>query len=86
LIRNFHLVTEFGHFQTNETRNLTHFFFTTWPDYGVPQSAKLFLTFIIKVRERQAEMVKNLGDSWTGQTLGPPIIIHCSAGVGRTGI
>lgn len=71
--------------QTDETRNVSHWQFTSWPDYGVPSSALAMLTFLQRVREKQAEMVTALGDTWAGHSRGPPIVVHCSAGIGRTG-
>lgn len=71
--------------KTDETRHVSHWQFTSWPDYGVPASAIAMLNFLQQVREQQAIMVKALGDTWAGHHRGPPIIVHCSAGIGRTG-
>jgi len=66
-------------------RSLTHYQFTSWPDYGVPRSADAFLDFLFEVRSQQVELTAELGEKWAGHPLGPPIIVHCSAGIGRTG-
>lgn len=61
-------------FQTQETREILHFHYTTWPDFGVPESPASFLNFLFKVRE--------------SGSLNPehgPIVVHCSAGIGRSG-
>lgn len=71
--------------QTDETRKVSHWQFTSWPDYGVPTSAMAMINFLQQVREQQAQMVRELGDKWTGHPKGPPIVVHCSAGIGRTG-
>ena len=59
--------------------------FTSWPDYGVPLSATAMLEFLQRMRDMQSTLVTALGDTWTGHPLGPPIVVHCSAGIGRTG-
>ena len=59
-----------------QNRTITHLQFTGWPDHGVPQTADSLLKFI------------DTFDMLTEQcsaTAGPPIV-HCSAGVGRTGV
>ncbi|XP_058061455.1 tyrosine-protein phosphatase non-receptor type 9 isoform X1 [Anopheles bellator] len=71
--------------KTDEVRCVSHWQFTSWPDYGVPSSAKAMLNFLQRAREKQAEMVRSLGDLWAGHPRGPPIVVHCSAGIGRTG-
>lgn len=71
--------------ETGEMRQVCHFQFVSWPDYGVPDSALSMLIFLERVREKQASMVSVLGNAWKGHPLGPPIIVHCSAGIGRTG-
>ncbi|KAM4907886.1 tyrosine-protein phosphatase non-receptor type 2 isoform 4-T4 [Sylvia borin] len=57
-----------------ESRMISHFHYTTWPDFGVPESPASFLNFLFKVRE--------------SGSLSPehgPAVVHCSAGIGRSG-
>lgn len=71
--------------QTCEQRQVSHFQFLSWPDYGVPSSALSLLDFLSTVKRQQKRAVKALGSQWRGHLLGPPMVVHCSAGIGRTG-
>ncbi|XP_021776630.1 tyrosine-protein phosphatase non-receptor type 1 isoform X2 [Papio anubis] len=65
---------ELENLTTQETREILHFHYTTWPDFGVPESPASFLNFLFKVRE--------------SGSLSPehgPVVVHCSAGIGRSG-
>ncbi|XP_051866872.1 receptor-type tyrosine-protein phosphatase C isoform X5 [Pristis pectinata] len=53
-------------------REVTHIQFISWPDHGVPENPHLLL----KLRQR----VNTFRNLFSG-----PIVVHCSAGVGRTG-
>uniref|UniRef100_UPI00398EF6FB tyrosine-protein phosphatase non-receptor type 2 isoform X2 n=1 Tax=Pristiophorus japonicus TaxID=55135 RepID=UPI00398EF6FB len=59
---------------TAETREIFHFHYTTWPDFGVPESPASFLNFLLKVRE-SGSLSAECG----------PAVVHCSAGIGRSG-
>uniref|UniRef100_A0A8C1L7V3 Protein tyrosine phosphatase receptor type O n=1 Tax=Cyprinus carpio TaxID=7962 RepID=A0A8C1L7V3_CYPCA len=67
-IRNFRL----GY--ADETQDVLHFNYTSWPDHGVPtvNAIESILHFVQIVRQQ------------VNRTKGP-IVVHCSAGVGRTG-
>ncbi|CAG5132393.1 unnamed protein product [Candidula unifasciata] len=70
--------------RTGESHPVIHLQFIGWPDHGVPQ-APPFLTFLARVRHVQKALTKKMGSSWSGHPLGPPVVVHCSAGIGRTG-
>ncbi|WAR00677.1 PTN9-like protein [Mya arenaria] len=70
--------------QTGEMRNIKHLQFTSWPDYGIPPASG-FLEFLLRVRACQADSLKFVEPGWSGHPNGPPIVVHCSAGIGRTG-
>lgn len=64
---------------------MTHFQFLSWPDYGVPSSAASLIDFLRAVRSQQRLAVSSMGAHSKGQGPEPPIVVHCSAGIGRTG-
>jgi len=69
-----------------ESRDVTHLQFTGWPDYGVPHSAAAFLDFMFLVRQKQQQRLLEVNSKQIdGNPGGPPVVIHCSAGIGRTG-
>ncbi|XP_039592732.1 receptor-type tyrosine-protein phosphatase beta-like isoform X10 [Polypterus senegalus] len=55
-------------------RRIKHFHFTAWPDHGVPENTDLLIRFRNLVREHIDQSQRN-----------SPTVVHCSAGVGRTG-
>ncbi|XP_078317103.1 receptor-type tyrosine-protein phosphatase kappa-like isoform X4 [Crassostrea virginica] len=55
-----------------ENRTIKQFHYTTWPDHGVPRFGHSLLLMRQKIR------------AYDALSNGPPIV-HCSAGVGRTG-
>ncbi|CAL1601461.1 unnamed protein product [Knipowitschia caucasica] len=71
--------------QSGERRDVCHYLYVSWPDFGVPKSATAMLDFREHVIQRQKASVQSLGSSWNGCPQGPPVVVHCSAGIGRTG-
>uniref|UniRef100_A0AAR2JN56 Tyrosine-protein phosphatase non-receptor type 9 n=1 Tax=Pygocentrus nattereri TaxID=42514 RepID=A0AAR2JN56_PYGNA len=71
--------------QTGECREVSHYLYVSWPDFGVPKSASAMLDFRAQVKQRQELALRTLYPDWTGPPGGPPIVVHCSAGIGRTG-
>ncbi|KAH7966343.1 hypothetical protein HPB49_015422 [Dermacentor silvarum] len=59
--------------QNREERHITHMQYLAWPDHGVPEEASEFLGFVQRVRRSRDGMVE-------------PTVVHCSAGIGRTGV
>ncbi|XP_030044222.1 tyrosine-protein phosphatase non-receptor type 6 isoform X2 [Microcaecilia unicolor] len=58
----------------SEAREIAHFHYLSWPDHGVPSDPGGVLSFLDQINQKQ-EMLPEAG----------AIIVHCSAGIGRTG-
>ncbi|RWS10516.1 Receptor-type tyrosine-protein phosphatase U-like protein [Dinothrombium tinctorium] len=59
--------------RNDETREIEHYYFIAWPDRNAPNSPKSILELIEKLRQSPKNKATN------------PIVVQCSAGVGRTG-
>lgn len=60
--------------ESTKSREVVQFHYTQWPDFGVPSSPIAFLQFLKQVRDSGV----------LDEHVGPPVI-HCSAGIGRSG-
>ncbi|TRY74737.1 hypothetical protein TCAL_07031 [Tigriopus californicus] len=56
-----------------EVRQVSQMAYLSWPDHGVPESPDEFIHFVEQVRTHR-------------QGCFEPTIVHCSAGIGRTGV
>ncbi|KAH8275987.1 hypothetical protein KR018_000494, partial [Drosophila ironensis] len=65
-------ISEFMVSRNCESRIMRHFHFTTWPDFGVPEPPQSLVRFVRAFRDVIGTEMR-------------PIIVHCSAGVGRSG-
>ncbi|XP_041114158.1 receptor-type tyrosine-protein phosphatase R-like isoform X1 [Polyodon spathula] len=60
--------------QGGQCCSVKHYWYTSWPDHKTPDSAQPLLQLITEVEEdRKASAGRG------------PVIVHCSAGIGRTG-
>jgi len=59
------------YFPENASKKIKHFQYTEWPDHGLPESAAAFREILHRVDKVRLRKT--------------PIVVHCSAGIGRTG-
>lgn len=60
--------------QPNLPRIVYQYHFTSWPDHGVPEDPGRILSFLEEINRCQDDIPE-----------AGPIVVHCSAGVGRSG-
>uniref|UniRef100_A0A8C0F9Y3 Tyrosine-protein phosphatase n=1 Tax=Bubo bubo TaxID=30461 RepID=A0A8C0F9Y3_BUBBB len=58
--------------ETEQQHTITHLQYVAWPDHGVPDDSMDFLEFVTCMRPKRIE--------------NEPVLVHCSAGIGRTGV
>ncbi|XP_067252491.1 tyrosine-protein phosphatase non-receptor type 4b isoform X2 [Chanodichthys erythropterus] len=61
------------HLESKEERQICQMQYLAWPDHGVPDDSSDFLNFVSQVRSKRADTPE-------------PVVVHCSAGIGRTGV
>lgn len=61
---------------SDEIREVTQFQYTAWPDMGIPSSTTSFIRL-----NDEIDLISSSED-----VSQPPIVVHCSAGIGRTGV
>ncbi|GIX81884.1 tyrosine-protein phosphatase non-receptor type 4 [Caerostris darwini] len=62
-----------SHQKLNEERHVIQMQYINWPDHGVPVDCTDFLEFVQQLRDLRRDV-------------GGTVLVHCSAGVGRTGV
>lgn len=69
-----------------KTRKINMIHFTAWPDAGVPEKIQDVLDLCQNVHRIQSEGVAAglVRVEGTMSKMGPPILVHCSAGIGRS--
>ncbi|XP_068089061.1 tyrosine-protein phosphatase non-receptor type 14 [Hyperolius riggenbachi] len=71
------------HLLSGQERAVWHLQFTDWPEKGCPDEVQKFLSYLEEIQS-----VRQYANSTpdTSSRCNPPVLVHCSAGVGRTGV
>ncbi|KAK3102508.1 hypothetical protein FSP39_011876 [Pinctada imbricata] len=61
----------------SEMQHVLHYWYTAWPDHKPPDSPTMLLELVkeVELRRYRGDGIRSRG----------PVIVHCSAGIGRTG-
>ncbi|XP_058880277.1 tyrosine-protein phosphatase non-receptor type 14-like isoform X2 [Acipenser ruthenus] len=71
------------HLLSGQERTVWHLQYTDWPDHGCPEEVAGFLSYLEEIQSVRRHTNSMLDPSNSNN---PPIVVHCSAGVGRTGV
>lgn len=70
-----------------QPRKIRHIQYRAWPDFDIPADPAELVSLIEEVDRAQTDYMEEIG--WKLEEhdgMEPPILAHCSAGVGRTGV
>ncbi|XP_038250942.1 tyrosine-protein phosphatase non-receptor type 14 [Dermochelys coriacea] len=71
------------HLLSGQEKTVWHLQYTDWPDHGCPEEVQGFLSYLEEIQSVRRHTNSVLDAS---NNCNPPIVVHCSAGVGRTGV
>nr|Q62136.1 RecName: Full=Tyrosine-protein phosphatase non-receptor type 21; AltName: Full=Protein-tyrosine phosphatase PTP-RL10 [Mus musculus]BAA07053.1 protein tyrosine phosphatase [Mus musculus] len=70
------------HLLTGQERTVWHLQYTDWPEHGCPEDLKGFLSYLEEIQSVR----RHTNSTSEPKSHNPPLLVHCSAGVGRTGV
>lgn len=70
------------HLLSGQERTIWHLQYTDWPEHGCPEDLKGFLSYLEEIQSVR----RHTNSASEPQSPNPPLLVHCSAGVGRTGV
>ncbi|XP_020664335.3 tyrosine-protein phosphatase non-receptor type 14 [Pogona vitticeps] len=70
------------HLLLGQEKTVWHLQYTDWPDHGCPEEQG-FLSYLEEIQSVRRHTNSILDSS---NNCNPPVVVHCSAGVGRTGV
>ncbi|XP_049612123.1 tyrosine-protein phosphatase non-receptor type 14 [Syngnathus scovelli] len=71
------------HLLSGQERTVWHLQYTDWPEQGCPEYVQGFLSYLEEIQSVRRHTNSMLD---TSKSPNPPVVVHCSAGVGRTGV
>ncbi|XP_066983162.1 tyrosine-protein phosphatase non-receptor type 14 isoform X1 [Macrobrachium rosenbergii] len=72
------------HVPTRKTRTIWHLQFTDWADHGCPEDTQGFISFLEELSTLRRYTYNEVRG--VGRNRNTPVLVHCSAGVGRSGV
>jgi len=71
------------HTPTKRVRRVWHLQYSGWQDHGCPEDVRQYLAFCEEMGALRRHTVSEVAP---GKNSNTPVLVHCSAGVGRTGV